>query len=131
MSKLEKTRKMLKREIHPARPNMKAFERELYANEETGTVVYQVFTSNMTLPYPVTERIEWAYFLIGNESGCIGSGTYVSSEARFSIGKISENKNIVRIPRNGYETIHFGLQVRVDNLEFRKDKFRPYGGDEK
>ena len=126
MSKVEKTRKLLKREARPVRPRMKACVEELYANGKTGTVVYQVVTSNMSLPYPVTERIEWAYFLVGNEKGCAGSGCYVSSEARFTIGKITEDKEIVRIPRRGYETVHFGLHVEVRDLVFNKNEFKPY-----
>jgi hypothetical protein len=126
MSRLEKTIEELGKQVLPARLGMKATNEVLYSNEDTGTVVYHVLTSNSTLPYPVTEHITWGYFLVGNERGYAESDCYVASEASFRLGKISEDKKSVRIPREGYMTTYFEIQVPVQDLVFEKSKFKPY-----
>jgi len=126
INNLERTVEQLDRQVTPARPGMKATKRILYSNEETGTAVYQVLTDNASLPHPVTERMVWGYFLVGNPEGYSETGCYLESEAYIRIGEISEDRDRVLIPMDGYKTIHFGIQVKVSDLEFKKSKFKPY-----
>jgi len=125
-NKLEKVKAKLKEKAVPTGSNMKTVEEELYENEETGTVVYKVTTSNFTLPYPVTEYVRWGYFLVGNEDGFMHSYNYVDSEACFKLGEISEDEKFVRIQRSGYETTYFGIKAPVKDLEFEKSRFQSY-----
>ncbi len=127
MVSIDETIEKLDGEVRPVRNDMKPSKEMLYSNEETGTVVYRVLTDNTTLPYPITERIVWGHFLIGNSEGYFESNSYVHSEANFHIGKIHEDENKIVIPRHGYETVHWGLQMEVSDLEFKKSEFVPYG----
>lgn len=125
-SALVKTFEKLDGQVVSARPNMTATKELLYSNDETGTVVYRVKTCNASLPHKVTELITWAYFLVGNAEGFISSGCYVHSEANFFIGEITEDGEIVTIERSGRQTVHFGIEIEVDNLVFKKADFKPY-----
>lgn len=116
----------LDKQVTPARPGMTPTKELLYSNEKTGTVVYRVKTSNTSLPYKVTEVIIWAYFLVGNAEGFTSSGCYVHSEANFSIGKITEDDKRVTIERSGKQTVHFGIEIDVENMVFEKADFKPY-----
>ena len=132
MSRLQKIRKLLEEKAEPARPGMKAFAEELYANEKTGTLVYHVFTPNSSLPHPVTEFITWAYFLVGNEKGFDDTRTYVASESHLNVGKITESRRSVVIPLQGYETTYFGIRLDVkETVRFKKSDFKPYSDADK
>ena len=126
MTKLEETIRKLDPLVVPARPNMKAHKETLYQNEETGTVVYKVFTDNATLPYPINQRYIWAEYLVGNNEGYSKEGFHVSSEAFFRRGEIIEDKEKIIIPRNGKQTTYFDIIIDVKDLIFEKSKFKEY-----
>ncbi|MFH1073399.1 MAG: hypothetical protein V1743_08280 [Nanoarchaeota archaeon] len=123
---LEATIKNLEKEITASRPNMKAVGTLIYANEETGTAVYQVYTANNTLPYPITEFISWTYFLAGNNEGYADGGHYVSSEAYAHIGQVVEDKEKVTVPISGTGKTYFDLPIELDDCVFKKKNFKPY-----
>lgn len=128
------TTQKLDKKVTAARPNMTPTKERIYANEETGTVIYCVLTSNSALPENMKggsplyrfESITWGYFLVGNENGYAESDVYVASEASFRLGKITEDDEKVTIERQGKQTIHFGIEVEVGNIVLKKKDFKPY-----
>lgn len=120
------TARRLDKLVAPARSGMEASKTILYANPETGTVVYSVYTSNATLGRWISEHVAWTYYLVGNNHGAVNVGSHVSSEARISIGMIRENDEEIVIPRSGTETIHFGIQVEVRDIVVKKSSLKPY-----
>lgn len=127
MKDLEAIIGTLKKEATPARPNMTASTSQLYANPETGTVVLEVYTSNMSLPYTPREAISWTYYLVGNEHGYAKTWCWVSSESHFSRGPVKEDGQSVTIKRHGMETTYFGIQIPIGDIVLDKSKFTPYG----
>lgn len=128
MSNIEDTIKKLDTIKIGIGENMSVRKNLLYTNEETGTVVYQVFTDNSSLIRKLGhgEHIVWGYFLIGNQSGYAETATYVASEARFKLGQIRENNDELRIERKGTVTIHFGIEVDVGDIVLEKNRLKPY-----
>ncbi len=129
MTNLEKTIKQLEKEATAARPgDMSVSKHLLYSNKDTGTAVYEVLTSNGNIVRQngCGEYITWSYYLVGDNNGFTDSNLMVQSEARVSLEKITETETKVIIPRSGYQTIHFGVKIPVENLEFEKNKFKPY-----
>lgn len=121
-----KTALLLDQMVQPHRPNMKAEKKLLYANPETGTLVYQVLTSNQTLPYPTGRYYCWASFLVGNENGFMDVGFHLESEANVRIGEVVEDGETITVQRSGYETTHFELRMPVGNLVVKKTDLKPY-----
>jgi len=126
VKRLKSVETRLSKQVLAARPNMTPTKKLLYSNQETATLVYQVLTSNTTLPYPVGERICWAYFLVGNDQGFLHSDVYVESEACVIMGEIAENDDTVTIPQEGEKTIYFGYKLAVKDMVFKKSEFKPY-----
>ena len=128
--KLETTIEQLDKQVRPARPNMKPSTRTLYQNEETGTVVYEVITDNLTLPYQIHEHIVWSEYLVGNNDGYTTGGFHVKSEANFMLGEIIEDDEKVIIPQNGSYTGYAGFQFEAEDICVKKEKLTPYDQEE-
>lgn len=127
MKKNEMTKSLLMPHATAARPKMTPTVDCIYENEETGTVVLRVYTSNMTLPWQANEYISWTYYLVGNGNGYKSVGFHVSSESRISFSGVVEDDEKVVLKRNGTETIHFGIEVEVGDIVIRKGNFESYG----
>jgi len=130
MADLEQTLKKLEKEATAARPgNMAVAKSLLYSNKDTGTAVYEVVTNNMPIILANKghgEYITWSYYLVGNEAGFAYSTLTVKSESCVALGEIAETESNVIIPQRGYKTVHFGIQIPVEDVVFRKDDFKPY-----
>lgn len=126
IKRFKATEGMLDLQVIPRSPRMRPEKKVLYSNQKTGTLVYQVFTSNMTLPDFVGECFVWAYFLIGNADGFVATDEWLDSEAEVDVGGVLEDDESVVIKLNGYKTIHFGIEVPVKDMVFRKAGFKPY-----
>jgi len=126
MTKIEKTKALLMPHATASRPKMTPVIHSVYENEETGTVVLRVYTSNGTLPWQVNERISWTYYLVGNGDGYRSVGFNVSSESSISFGGVVEDAEKVVLKRNGIETIHFGIKIEVGDIGIRKESFESY-----
>jgi len=127
MQKMQEIYCKLNAQVFPARPRMKPEKKTLYSNKETGTVVFQIFTSNSTLPGGcVSECFVWAYFLIGNADGFIATDEWLDSEAEIDNHGVSEDSEAVKIHQSGFKVTNFGIRVPVGNLIFKKVDFKPY-----
>ena len=126
VKRFEAIKAKLDAQIYPARPRMKPEKKVLYSNPETCTLVYQIFTSNATLPYPVSEYMVWGQFFIGNADGFIESDQWLDSEANITIDGVVEDADAVTIKRDGVMTTYFEIKVAVHDLVFKKAEFKPY-----
>jgi hypothetical protein len=126
MTKIEMTKSLLIPHATAARPKMTPTVDCIYENEETGTVVLRVYTSNMTLPWQVNEYISWTYYLVGNGDGYKSAGFHVSSESRISFNGVKEDAEKVVLKRDGVETAHFEIEIEVGDIVIRKRNFELY-----
>ena len=126
MKKTEKTKALLMPHATAARPNMTPVVDVIYENEETGTVVLRIYTSNMTLPWQVNEYISWTYYLVGNEKGYKSVGFHVSSESRIHFNGVVENDEKIVLKRKGIEITHFEIEIEVGDIVIRKANLESY-----
>jgi hypothetical protein len=130
MKKVEATMTQLDKKVLSARPSFPAKKTVLYANEETGTVIYQIYTDNSSVPDRF-EFVSWTNYLVGNEYGYADVGFHVSSEANFRLGEIHEDNENIIIPRSGFYTIIFDIRVDAEDLVVKKSDLKPYEEPEK
>ena len=126
MNTLDKTVLLLDQMVQPHRPNMVAEKKLLYANPETGTMVYHVLTNNRTLPYVTNRYYCWGSFLVGNADGFIDEGFYLQSESSITIGEVTEDADTVTINRKGWVMCHFDMRDSVGPIVIKKEHFQKY-----
>ena len=130
MNKLEKTIQQLETKIFPFRPSMKPEPHILYQNEETGTVVYQIITSNYTMEQMVTVPYTWNHFLAGDNDGYLEGSGHLLNGSAIRIDGVEETDDQVVVKRSGSYIGTWDIKFEAEDIVFKKDEFKPYEAKE-